>query len=105
MLTVYVAGLIYFNGCEQPVKRMFAPDGTDGEPAHFASLWIDPGMVDESATQWWEGFRNTRTIGGVPMVEFRIPEPAEIVFPDLGSAGSCNDLDNKLSKLKKKEED
>ena len=28
MLKVYVTGLIYFNGCEEDVKRLFAPDGT-----------------------------------------------------------------------------
>lgn len=104
MLTVYVAGLVYFNGCKQPVKRMFAPDGTEGEPPHYAFLWIAADLLEESATQWWDGFSVPRDVDGVAMVEFRIPEPAEISFPD-GDPGTCKDLDNKLPKLKKKQQD
>ncbi|HUR80779.1 MAG TPA: hypothetical protein VM733_08430 [Thermoanaerobaculia bacterium] len=106
MLTVYVAGLIYFDGCNQPVRHMYAPDGTTGKPVHHASLWVAADLLEESATQWWAGFRHSHTIAGTPVVEFRMPNPAQIRFPDDGTpGGTCDDLENKLAKLKKKKDD
>ncbi|HEX2100406.1 MAG TPA: hypothetical protein VHF69_07075 [Candidatus Synoicihabitans sp.] len=106
MLTVYVAGLIYFNGCKQNVKRMYAPDGTDEKPLHYASLWVAADLLEENATQWWNGFRHSYAVEGGQVVEFRMPGPAEITFPDLGhSNGTCDDLETKLGKLKKKKQD
>ena len=108
MLKVYMVGLIYFNGCDEPVKRMFAPDGRVGAFGiipHFASLWIRADQVQDG-TQWPE--QVTRFIGGVSMTEFRIPEPSEIVFPVQSGTVACDALDAlmpKLKKDKKKDED
>jgi len=105
MLKVYVVGLIYFSGCDEEVKRAFAPDGTVakfGLPQHFASLWIKDTQVDLSAgaTQWAE--RQVHSISGANVIEFRIPASVELVFPDQGNTLSCDALDAVMPKLKKK---
>jgi hypothetical protein len=102
-MLVFMTGLIYFNGCNEAVKRAYATDAT--ESGHFASLWIDADLVEESGTDWWDDSRETHDVDGVDVVEFRIPDPAEIWFPDEGDAMSCIDLDGKLAKLKKKKQD
>lgn len=111
MLKVYMVGLIYFNGCDEEEKRAFAPDGrvaAFGVRPHFASLWVKANQVNlgAGATQWPE--RQLRSIDGVDVIEFRILEPVEIVFPDQNNPLSCADLDAvmpKLKKDKKKDED
>ena len=99
MLTVYVAGLIHFDGCIQPPRIMYAPDGSAGSPPHYASLWVAADLIDEDETQWWEGFRHSYKDGDV--VEFRMPNPVEILFPE-GDPGECWEFE-KLSKMKKKD--
>ncbi|MFL6245625.1 MAG: hypothetical protein ACJ74H_06345 [Thermoanaerobaculia bacterium] len=98
-----MTGLIYFNGCQEEVKRAYAPDGTEGEMIpHYASLFIAADQINESGTGWWDNSWTTRDIGDPPVIEFRIPDAADIWFPDEGNAVSCDDLENKLPKLKKK---
>lgn len=114
MLNVYFTGLIYLNGCNVPDKRAYAPDGRDYDPPHQASLWIAASLIDEDATDWWDGWRFSHqyevTGGGagkrtVNVVEFRLPDQADISFPDDGHAGTCTDLDDLMPKLKKKKND
>src|SRR5215203_3140224 len=110
-MKIYVTGLIFFNGCNEPVKGMFAPDGTqdlpDGIPEHQASLWIAPEYVVEgSEAAWWPGRAGavrSHDIDSDTVLEFRIMDPAKIEFPDLtGEEPNCDHLDEKLPKLKKK---
>jgi hypothetical protein len=101
MLKVYLTGLIYFNGCNQDERRVFAPDVR----GHHASLWLEASQLNEGETQWWTGSRKSRDVEGVQVIEFRIPAPATITFPDEGNTVSCDDLENKLPKLKKKKQD
>lgn len=113
MLKVYMTGLIYFNGCEEAVKRAYAPDGRNYPPLppHQASLFIAASQIEESATQWWPApdFRKTHTVEGAPgdtVIELRLPDPANIWFPDTGNVpATCMDLETKLAKLKKKKHD
>lgn len=102
-MRVFITGLIFLNGCQEAEKRAYAPDGRD--EGHFASLWIEASQVEESATNWWPLSRETRTVEGVDVIEFRIPEPVNIEFPDDGNAVTCFDLDELLPKLKKKKPD
>jgi hypothetical protein len=98
MLKVYMTGLIYLNGCDEDVKRAYAPDGTGEEPPHYASLFIAADQIE--ATDWWSESKISHD--KVVTIEFRIPAPSYIWFPDVGNAVSCIDLDDKLPKLKKK---
>jgi hypothetical protein len=102
MLKVYVVGLIYFDGCDQPQMRAYAPDGRDGEftgIAHNASLWIRASQVVAETTNW--GDRAIHVLDGVPFVEFRITTPSELLFPDENDLLSCTALDAAMPKLKK----
>ena len=109
-MKIYVTGLIFFNGCNEDVKGMFAPDGRqdlpEGIPVHQASLWIAPEHVVGSETAWWpgrEGAVRSHDIDGATVLEFRIMDPAKIEFPDLNNGDpNCDELDKKLPKLKKK---
>ena len=105
MLHVYMAGLVYFTGCDEEVKRAFAPDGRDYDPPHEASLWIAAADVEQD--DWWDGEteRISRNVEGTLVIEFRIPHPVTIWFPDQGNVVDCYDLDDGLAKLKKKNED
>jgi hypothetical protein len=109
-MKIYVTGVIFFNGCNEPVKGAFAPDGRAGMPEkgippHQASLWIADEYVDSDATTWWTGRAGAvtaRQIEGDTVHEFRIMDPAKISFPDLFDPMTCDALDKKLPKLKKK---
>src|SRR5690349_9599686 len=108
MLKIYMFGLIYFDGCDAEEMHAYAPDGTEGDadediPPHFASLWIRADLVDTSATVWAE--KETHSIDGVVMNQFRIPDPAVMMFPDLGNPLSCVALDAVMPKLKKKKDE
>lgn len=103
-LTVYVVGLIYFDGCDQPQMRAYAPDGRNGQftdVPHNASLWIQADQVQD-ATQWGPvADRPTRSVGGVPFIEFKIKTPVDLEFPDQADPLSCTALDAAMPKLKK----
>jgi hypothetical protein len=103
MLNIYMAGLIYLNGCDQEVKRAYAPDGTGDDPPHHASLWITAADLDQE--NWWSGQKISHPVNGDTVFEFRIPEPSTLWFPDDGNAADCYDLDEGLPKLKKKKQD
>ncbi len=111
MLNVQVLGLVYFDGCAADKKRALAPNGTQAEngiPPHFASLFILPDQLIKD--DWWESFKLPHTIAipsrsgtrrvSVDVIEFRIPEPAEIVFPDQnGKQAECVRFGGGLPKL------
>jgi hypothetical protein len=100
MLKVFMVGLIYFDGCDEEVMHAYAPDGRVakfGVVPHFASLWIQADQVNTDATVWPE--RETHSIDGVPVIEFRIPDPTEIVFPVGDDQLSCAALDAVMPKL------
>lgn len=107
-MKVYVTGVIFFNGCNDAEMGAFAPDGRagmpeQGIPPHEASLWIAEENVADAA--WWPGRAGCDNLVGFEggaMREFRIMDPARIVFPDLNNAKTCEPLDEKLPKLKKK---
>lgn len=105
MIDVYMAGLIYLTGCDEVAKRAFAPDGRDYDPPHYASLWIAEDDVEQD--NWWSGAtdKQSRSIDGVTVIEFRIPSPAKLWFPDPGDGVDCYDLEDGLAKLKKKNPD
>ena len=106
MLKVYMVGLIYFNGCDELEKRMFAPDGRVGAfgvGPHRASLWINTDLVNIGATAWPE--RVAHVIDGVDVIEFQIPNPADIVFPVQNGPVSCDALVAIMPKLKKDKKD
>jgi hypothetical protein len=102
MLNVYMTGVIYFNGCNETDKCVYAPDGSAHTPKHYASLWIRE--VDVEGDDWFSGLTDQipRTLGDVPVIEFRIPSPVTLTFPATGSI-SCTGLDGGLAKLKKKQ--
>ena len=111
-MKIYVTGVIFFNGCNEPVKGAFAPDGRTGMPEkgippHQASLWIADQDIVANATTWWPGRAGAvtvRQIEGDTVHEFRIMDPAKISFPDLIDPMTCDALDKKLPKLKKKKQ-
>lgn len=107
MLKVHMTGLLYFNGCAAPVKHALAPDGRGWPIPHQASLFVDAALVNP-ATTWWSDYRLARDFtvpiegqGNVDahVIEFRIPYPATISFPDGNDALNCHDLDTTLAKL------
>src|SRR5687768_7334739 len=100
-MRVFMTGLIYLNGCKAEIKRAYAPNGSDYQPPHHASLWVPAGQVDTSATTWADSVEHPR----LAMVEFKIREHSQIVFPDQGVELYCDDLETKLPKLKKKKKD
>ena len=108
MLKVYVVGLVYFDGCNGPERRAYAPDGRTWDPPHFASLWIRESAVNWNATTWESTLHHYDVQGGGPPVsgnvrEFRVPDRSTISFPDtIDPVGACN-LDAGLPKLKKKQ--
>jgi len=94
---VYMGGLIYLTGCGDDV-RAYAPK----EKGHHASLWIEALALDAGQTTWWPGLRHAdRMVGNVAVVEFEIPEGAEIWFPGEGEV-DCKYLEDGLPKLKMK---
>lgn len=103
-LTVYMIGLMYFSGCDEPEMVVYVPDGTSAEraaelgiPQHFASLWIKADHVNAGATNWAETL--PRQIPGVS--EFRIGQDCEVAFPDGNESLNCKPLDAVMPKLKK----
>jgi hypothetical protein len=100
MLNVYMTGVIYFNGCNETDKRVYAPDGTTYTPRHYASLWI--AQEDVEGDDWWPEDKIVRPVGGGLAFEYRIPSPVTLSFPGSGDA-SCTGLDGGLSKLKKED--
>src|SRR5688572_11097182 len=100
-MRVFMTGLIYLNGCTEAEKRAYAPQAT----GHHASLWVEAAQLDDIATEWWSGSRRaTRGIDGVEIIEFVIPARATISFPVTAGDVTCDDLDHKLPKLKKKKQ-
>jgi hypothetical protein len=112
MLIVHLAGIMYFHGCDDAEKGVLVPDGTKGMgtiPEHNASLWVELSQLD--GDDWFDGQKHTRKVkiptknGNVivTVIEFRIPEYAELVFPDDtdGPADFVNlgDVLNKLESL------
>lgn len=121
MLTIHVGGLVYFHACENvdpkekhdcdiKGKRAFAPNGTKadlGLPPHFASFWVDADRYESD--QWWPGskFAHTLevterngTINNLFLLEFQLPEPAQIEFPDSEDAAAVvEDLGRSLPRL------
>lgn len=110
MYTVHMAGIIYFHGCTTADKRALVPDGTvpeGGLPPHFTSLFVDPGQL--VSADWWKGERYEHKVPVVddtgqevlvPVIEFRIPKPAEITFPDdLDDKAEFIDFEKKLPRL------
>jgi hypothetical protein len=91
-----MSGLMYFNGCHSTEKEALLPNGTKrlrkyDIPPHYASIWVDSQDLDESQTHWWPGERKDRTLvfdivagitGTAYVSEFRIPEQANVTFPD-----------------------
>lgn len=110
MLTVHLAGLIYFDGCQHPEKRALVPDGTKGEdglPPHHASIWVEADRYDSD--QWWpdskfahvlEVTERDGTLNKVFVLEFRIPTPSQVAFPDEGNPLDFA-IENGLPSLKK----
>jgi hypothetical protein len=104
MITVHMAGIIYYDGCSVGVKRAFVPDGISDyrqammnmggkplqaidNPRHYASLFVEADRY--KADDWWEDAKfdhklvvpeRNREIE-VHVLEFRIPTRAEITFP------------------------
>lgn len=109
MLKVYFTGLIYFDGCNAAQKNAYAPDGTNDDPSHHASLWVVKDELDEKATAWFAGStiphqfaaHGLRGAGTVDVLEFRIPSSADLSFPAGTQPASCSDLDDGLPKLQK----
>lgn len=94
MLTVHMAGLMYFHGCSIDDKKALLPDGRGGSgkiPPHYASIWVEHDQLDDD--DWWPGEKYTHDVivedeqGNeieVQIHEFRIAEPAVVRFPDEG---------------------
>lgn len=95
MLTVYFAGLMYFHGCDTATKRVHVPDGTKGLPGpppvpeHYASLWIQPGLVKDD--DWFDSYKKEHEVNyydefGQPVtetvLEYGIPRHVTLTFPD-----------------------
>jgi hypothetical protein len=108
MYTVQVVGLVYFNACEDCDKMMLLPNGTnDPQFHHQASIFIEPGQY--KADTWWKGQKFEHTVKiddgkgkkvDARVLEFRIPQPAKIVFPvDADDAFDSGNIDQ-LPKLK-----
>jgi hypothetical protein len=109
MLTVHLAGIMYFHGCDAREKNVFVPDGTKGMgeiPAHYASIWVEP--TQRETDDWFEGEKHSRQVKVptddgrivVTVLEYRIPYSATLTFPD-GSGGPATfvNLVDTLQKL------
>ena len=102
MATFYLTGLMYFDGCEEDEKRALLPDGTDHDPPHFASLFIE--KVKYEPNGWPGEIIDPRTVRiqgqDRQLVEFRIPKRTVLTFPDeTDIPAECVDFEDGLPKL------
>lgn len=106
MLKVYMLGLLYFDGCDADERHVYAPNGETWDPPHYAGLWIEESLVG-SVSSWWIEESHPIERGGETVVVrgFRVRDPARIVFPDIGTTITCDNLDTKLPKLRKQPDD
>jgi hypothetical protein len=90
---------MYFNGCHSDKKEALLPNGTKplkkyDIPPHYASVWVESQDLDEDKISWWPGERKDRKLvyvsAGIAktayVTEFRIPESADVTFPDESDA-------------------
>lgn len=102
MTKFYLTGLMYFDGCESDEKRALLPDGTEHDPPHFASLFIEKVQYQAS---WFPGeITDPRTVKvqgqDREVVEFRIPVRSVLTFPDdTDIPAKCVDFEDGLPKL------
>ena len=109
MLRVHFVGIVYFNVCSLDQRLALFPNGTkpgDGRPVHHAGFFIEAERHD--ADDWWPDskFVRVRRIEDQPgvfrtasMVEFRIPEAAEITFHCRDKKLDIRNLDEALPKI------
>jgi len=103
MTLFYLTGLMYFDGCEADEKRALLPDGTDHNPPHFASLFIEKAATYKE--HWFPGqIKDPRTVTvqghDRDVVEFRIPVRSVLTFPDDADIpAKCVDFEDGLPKL------
>jgi len=108
MATFYLSGLMYFDGCEADEKRALLPDGTQHDPPHYASLFIE--KVPYKAN-WFPGAITDPRIVRVQgqdrqLVEFRIPVRSLLTFPDESDVpAKCVDFEDGLPKLQQADPD
>lgn len=113
MYNVNVIGLVYFNVCSVGSKIGLAPNGMNpsGDIApHHASFFVEPEHY--AGASWWDSQMFAHVVKVIdnhgvrvdkPLLEFRIPEPAEIHFPvqptDVPVVGNLNDGLPQLEKI------
>ncbi len=110
MFTVHMVGLMYFHGCTLDVKQALVPNGIRPQtrmPPHYASLFVS--ADDCEADDWWPDQKTEHPLTvvndqgdeiKVRVVEFRIPEPAQVLFPDEGDPqAEFMNLEETLPKL------
>ena len=111
MYKVHFAGLIYFHVCTTESRQALVPDGTEAVghiPSHYASIFIE--LAQHDSDNWWPTSKIARQVSlrrgpvsfqAVDVLEFRIPERAEISFACGDTALDTSNLDVVLPQLKK----
>lgn len=114
MFTAHMVGLMYFDACGDEARRVLLPNGTKGGyglPQHYASIWIEANRYDSD--DWWPNDKYAHDLEVVDssgrkkkvfVLEFRIPEPATVTFPDSSeSSTDTSGIDRKLPSLQSME--
>jgi len=109
MLTIHLAGLMYFDACGDKAPRVLLPNGTQtfaGIEPHYASIWIEAERYESDT--WWPNqklahaapVQDTTAENKVFVFEFRIPEPVTVTFPDgIQTTFDNSAMEGKLPKL------
>lgn len=102
-LTVYLGGMVFFDGCHSDDKKALLPNGSNQE--HHASLWFRSADVDPSSLPPNLELRvHERSHDDGSLIEISIHGPVGVIaFPDENdSPAHFVNLEEGLAKLKKK---